>query len=341
MKELSENIYNSSMTKDKPKFKLWTSAGFMLTYKCNCSCEFCYYNCSSSQSGLIAPEIVVQGYRSLKNLAGQSAKIHLTGGEAFLYWDSLVEIFNQLKKANLGAVDMLETNAFWATDEKEIRTRLKTLDDMGLNILKISCDPFHQEYVDIKPVRLLAKIAGEILGSTRVMVRWQKYLDDPIEMKGINQQEKNARYLDTLKDYPCRFNGRAAGKLAELFADKPIEKFQHYNCLKGFLSAKGVHVDPLGNVFSGTCSGIIIGNLNQNSLEDIWQNFDPANNEIVNTLCESGPVGLLQKAKNQGFLPAEFYADKCHLCTNIRQFFFDNGLYGTTIGPASCYAKKE
>jgi len=337
MKKLSENIYNSSKTKDKPKLKLWTSAGFMLTYKCNCRCEFCYYNCNSDQGGLIDPEIIVEGYRSLKNIAGESAKIHLTGGEAFLYWDQLVEIFQQLKKANLGSVDMLETNAFWAMDEKEIRERLKTLDRLGLNILKISCDPFHQEYVDIEPVRLLVKIAEEMLGSSRVMVRWRKYLDDPVEMKGKNQQEKNAHYIDTLKDYPCRFNGRAAGQLAKLFADKPIEKLANYNCLKGFLSAKGVHIDPFGNVFSGTCSGIIIGNLNQQSLENIWLNFDPAKNEIINILCESGPVGLLEKAKDQGFTPKALYAGKCHLCTNIRQFFFNGGLFKTTIGPRACY----
>jgi MoaA/NifB/PqqE/SkfB family radical SAM enzyme len=340
MKKLSENIYNSSKTKDKPKFKLFKSAGFMLTYKCNCSCEFCYYNCNSNQPGLIDPEIIVEGYKSLKNIAGESAKIHLTGGEAFLFWDRLVEIFQQLKKANLGSVDMLETNAFWATDEKEIRSRLKTLDNSGLNILKISCDPFHQEYVDIEPVRLLTKIAEEMLGLSRVMVRWRKYLDNPIEMKGKSQQEKNANYIDTLKDYPCRFNGRAAGSLAKLFADKPIEKLAHFNCLKNFLSAKSVHIDPFGNVFNGMCSGIIIGNLNQQSLEDIWLNFDPAKNEIINILCKSGPVGLLEKAKEQGFIPAELYAGKCHLCTNICQFFFNKGICGTTIGPAPCYCEK-
>ena len=152
------------------------------------------------------------------------------------------------------------------------------------------------------------------------------------------QLSKIIDYIDTLKDYPCRFNGRAAGPLAELFADKPIEKLAHFNCLKNFLSAKSVHIDPFGNVFNGTCSGIIIGNLNQQSLEDIWLNFDPAKNEIVNILCKSGPVGLLEKAKEQGFIPAELYAGKCHLCTDIRQFFFDKRIFGMTIGPTPCYS---
>ena len=43
MIELSENVYNSRLSRSEPKFKLWRSAGLLLTYKCNCACEFCYY----------------------------------------------------------------------------------------------------------------------------------------------------------------------------------------------------------------------------------------------------------------------------------------------------------
>ena len=84
-----------------------------------------------------------------------------------------------------------------------------------MNRLKISCDPFHQEYVDIELVRRLAKTAKELLGDARVLVRWEKYLDKPVEMKNITADERNKRYVEALKDYPCRFTGRAAGMIAE------------------------------------------------------------------------------------------------------------------------------
>ena len=352
MLELTDNLYNLSLSRTAPKFKLWRSAGLLLTYKCNAACEFCYYNCSPQQNGLMTVDTAISVWQSLKNLAGDAApvvsgvepKIHITGGEPFLYWERLLEILSEAKKQDLGTVDMIETNGFWATDDNTIRQRLKSLDELGMRRLKISCDPFHQEYVDIEPVRRLASEAVETLGADRVLVRWQKYLpvrqaglDNPVDMKSLSPSQREQHYVRCVKEYPCRFTGRAAGKLAELFADKPLEALASKNCKSAFLGAKGVHIDPYGNVFSGTCSGIILGNINQKSLENIWQEFQPAQNEIINTLFNYGPAGLLKEAEKHGYKAKRFYADKCHLCTDIRQFFYENDLYKSVIGPAECY----
>ena len=337
MKTLGDNVYNRRVRADEPKLKLWRSAGLLLTYKCNCSCEFCYYNCSPQLGGLMGVDTAVEAWRSLRNLAGESAKLHITGGEPFLYWERLCEILKEVKKEKAGPVDLIETNGFWATDEKIIKERLKTLDDLGMYRLKISCDPFHQEYVDIELVQRLAQIAISLLGSDRVMVRWEKYLDKAVDMKAISEQERNQRYLRTIKDYPCRFTGRAAGKLAELVAGKSVEEFNSLNCRKTFLGAKGVHIDPYGNVFSGTCSGIIIGNVKEKRLEDIWAEFDPATKEFTTTLFNNGPAGLLEKAEKCGYKKATSYASKCHLCTSAREFFRKKNLYTETVGPVECY----
>lgn len=337
MSSLSENFYNQRAGRDEPKFKIWRSAGLLLTYKCNASCEFCYYNCSPNQGGLMPVEMAISTWRSLKELAGDGTKVHITGGEPFLYWDRLVEILREAKKHNLGFVDMIETNGFWAVDEKIVEERIKVLDELGMNRLKISCDPFHQEYVDIEPVRRLALIAKELLGDARVLVRWEKYLENPVEMKNITTAERDNHYVETLKDYPCRFTGRAAGRIAELVAKDSIEQIAGKNCSDAFLGAKGVHIDPYGNVFSGTCSGIVIGNVSERPLDEIWQNWRPESDKLVNTLFDYGPAGLLGEAVKLGYKPAEFYAGKCHLCTSIRQFFFEKGLYKSTVGPAECY----
>jgi MoaA/NifB/PqqE/SkfB family radical SAM enzyme len=342
---LSENIYNNQVSRNEPKLKLWRSAGLLLTYKCNASCEFCYYNCSPKQGGLISVEMAISAWQSLKELAGDSAKIHITGGEPFLYWDRLVEILREAKQNKLTPADMIETNGFWATvrqgspqaDEEIIKDRLKTLDELGMNRLKISCDPFHQEYVDIKPVRRLAKTAKELLEPNRVMVRWEKYLENPLDMKRASAAERDKRYVETLKDYPCRFTGRAAGHIADLVAKEMIEEISKEKCTDAFLGAKGVHIDPYGNIFSGTCSGIIVGNIAKQSLAEIWRTWQPGNNKVTETLFSFGPAGLLNEAVKMGYKPAERYAGKCHLCTSIRQFFFDKGLYKSTVGPAECY----
>jgi MoaA/NifB/PqqE/SkfB family radical SAM enzyme len=338
--DLSQNIYNQKAERDSPKFKIWRNAGLLLTYKCSATCEFCYYNCSPQQDGLMPVEMAINAWRSLREL-DESAKIHITGGEPFLYWDRLVEILKEAKKQNLTPCDMVETNGSWATNEKIIKDRLKTLDELGINKLKISCDPFHQEYVDIESVRRLAQIAKEMLIKERVLVRWEKYFDNPIEMKNVTEEQRNKNYIEALKEYPCRFTGRAAGKLAELVVKNTIEKISKSNCSKSFLGAKGIHIDPYGNIFSGTCSGIIIGNITKKPLNEIWQNWQPQNDEIIKRLFESGPAGLLDEAIKIGFKPAQLYAGKCHLCMSIRQFFFSKGLYKSTLGPAECYNSKR
>jgi MoaA/NifB/PqqE/SkfB family radical SAM enzyme len=361
MIDLSENIYNSHLGRSEPKFKLWRSAGLLLTYKCNCACEFCYYNCAPGQGGLMSVETALGAWRSLKTLAGDGAKIHITGGEAFLYWDHLEDVLEAAQREKLGKVDLIETNGFWAANEKVARQRLKRLDELGMNRLKISTDPFHQEYVDAELVRRLAEEASDVLGPDRVLVRWRKYLDDPANMKDLSPAERRQRYIAAMNDYPCRLTGRAAGKLAEMLVSRPCGSAgaapcgcpgrphgvaptleaanrDRATCKSDFLGAKGVHIDPFGNVFSGTCSGIILGNVNCSALEEIWKQFDPAEDDFVNTLFNSGPAGLLAQAESQGYKRKELYADKCHLCTDIRQFLFENGLRKSVVGPAECYA---
>jgi MoaA/NifB/PqqE/SkfB family radical SAM enzyme len=326
MTEFSDNIYNRRTKRDEPKFKLWRSAGLLLTYKCNCACEFCYYNCSPDKGGLMPVETAINIWQSLKILAGDSTKIHITGGEAFLYWDHLQEILEAAQKQTLGKVDLIETNGFWAVTDNIVRQRLKRLNELGMHRLKISTDPFHHEYVDIEPIRRLAEIANEMLSHERVLVRWRKYLENPARMKDLPPSERQQLYIQAMKDYPCRFTGRAAAKLAELIASKPIESLASMNCEADFLGAKGVHIDPFGNVFSGTCSGIIFGNVNQTPLEEIWKQFTSEQNEIINTLFNCGPFGLLENAENLGYQKLQAYAGKCHLCTSIRQFLFEKGI---------------
>ena len=124
---LSDNIYNRNLSHDQPKFKLWSSAGLLLTYKCNAACEFCYYNCNPQKNSPISIDAAIAAWQSLKILAGSRAKIHLTGGESFLYFERLEEILKEAKKQGFGPVDMIETNGFWATSEKIVREKISRL----------------------------------------------------------------------------------------------------------------------------------------------------------------------------------------------------------------------
>ena len=337
MKEMTDNIYNRQAGREQPKLKLWRSVGLMLTYKCNAACQFCYYKCGPEKNGLMPIETALAAWCGLEKIAGTNAKVHITGGEPFLYFEHLLELLYQAGQMNLRGPDMIETNGFWAIDSKIIEQRLKLLDAVGMNKLKISWDPFHAEFVDAGPVGKLFQKARELLGPERVLLRWEEYLGRNLGMTGLPESQLRKRYVSALQDYPCRFTGRAGGLLAELVSDKTVESLRLENCKKNFLAAKGVHIDPYGNVFSGLCSGIIIGNVNEMSLEAIWQRFEPATPDVIGTFFTEGPYGLLNEGLDEGYAVRSAYAGKCHLCTDIRQFFFDKGRYKTIIGPCDCY----
>jgi MoaA/NifB/PqqE/SkfB family radical SAM enzyme len=327
MIDLPENVYNQKRGRNEAKFKLWTSAGLMLTYKCNAACEFCYYHCSPQKGGLMPVETALAVWRSLKVLAGERAKIHLTGGEPFLCWEHLVDILEEGGGQGLGQVDLIETNGFWATSDSLVQDHLQCLKSLGVQRLKVSVDPFHQEYVDIELPRRLARLAKEAFGAENVLVRWEDCLISNLK----------SEISDSYCEHPFRFTGRAAGHLAESLASKSAGEIAGLDCLAGFLGAKGVHIDPYGNVFSGTCSGIIVGNVNQTPLEDIWRRFQPQQDALIETLCGKGPCGLLGSAEPLGYKRLGAYGGKCHLCTHVRQFLHQAGTVPTVLGPPDCY----
>lgn len=332
------NIYNSRLRRGQQQLKLWRYVGLMLTYKCPASCEFCYYSCGPDKSGLMPVDTAISAWQSMVNIAGPNAKVHITGGEPFLYFDRLAEIMTEANKTGLTPLDSIETNAFWATDDNIITERLHFLKNNGLDRLKISWDPFHAEFIDSELVKRLARVASNILGPERVLVRWEKYLQQPVSFPISSAEKRTEIYRSAMKDYSNRFTGRAARTLAESFAEKDCQTIAQKNCKKSFLSAKGLHIDPYGNVFNGLCSGIIINNINDTTLDRFWEQFDPKNAEFVRFLYDSGPTGLMEEAQKLGYQKKTLYSDKCHLCTHIRQFFFDIGMYKQIIGPCDCYS---
>jgi MoaA/NifB/PqqE/SkfB family radical SAM enzyme len=371
MNKLSDNTYNLGLGRSEPKLKLWSSAGLMLTYKCPASCEFCYYNSGPDKGGLMPVDMAIKAWQSLIDLAGERARVHITGGEPFLYFDHLLELAHQAQKLGLGGFDTVETNGFWATDRKVVLDRLGQLDKAGMGRLKVSWDPFHAEFIDIECVKTLVEAGREALGPDRILVRWEKYLEKDVELDPVRDTElgldrdtelslcrdvesahikdgqsspvqdgdRDELYRLAAKDYPCRFTGRASGAIAGLFADKNVSFLCGNACNSEFLSAKGVHIDPFGNVFSGVCSGIVVGNIAETDLESIWRGFDPGRMEVIGELFRNGPTGLLSEVVGLGFDKKACYADKCHLCSKLRQFFFDNGRYKSIIGPPEYYRR--
>lgn len=337
MLKLQDNLFNARRPRDQSKLKLWRYAGLMLTYRCSAACRFCYYYCSPQASGLMSVDTAIQSWEGLVRLAGENAKIHITGGEPFLYFDRLAQICKRASQLGLAPLDSIETNAGTWNSSAELTDQLRFLDDCGLDRLKVSWDAFHEEFIEIDKVRRFIHIARDVLGPDHVLVRWEKHLTQPTRIQEEGSEGKKTILLAALAADSCRFTGRAAEALAPLVARHPAENFRGQNCQKALLGCKGVHIDPDGNVFNGQCSGMIVGNVNQTPLDVLWRVFEPDRADFWKVLYEEGPFGLLGQAQGDGFHPQNKYASKCHLCTDIRRFFFDKGIYSTIIGPHDCY----
>lgn len=282
-------------------------------------------------------ETAIGAWEGLVRIAGDTARVHITGGEPFLYFDRLVEIMQQAKRLGLTPVETIETNAGWNSSDTDITDKLRQLDELGMDRLKISWDAFHEEFIDIESVRRLINVARQVLGADRVLVRWEKHLDHPTGIRKMDESGRQAILKDALKADRCRLTGRAADELAILSEQHPLEQFASKNCRIALLGSKGVHIDPDGNVFNGQCSGMIVGNVNRRPLDEIWKLFDPENDDFWRILYQHGPGGFLTQPCAGNYEKQECYGSKCHLCTDIRRFFFDNGHFSQIIGPNNCY----
>lgn len=339
MMELSDNLYNAKLERHQSKLKLWRYAGLLLTYRCTAACRFCYYRCSPSAGGLMGVDTAIAGWQGLERISGSSARVHLTGGEPFLYFDRLVEICTEAGRLGLTPAESVETNGAWVAGESDgdVRNKLALLKDRGVERLKISWDPFHEEFVEIEQVRRLIELGQKVFGAERVLVRWQKYLDEPSGVREVPEEVKKAIFKQALSNDSCRYTGRAAETLSELAQGQPAAALEGRTCRSSLLDARGVHVDPDGNVFIGQCSGMVLGNVNRTNLDQLWRTFEPNKTDFWSVLYGCGPWGFLKEAVDAGYQMRASYASKCHLCTDIRGFFFDKKRYSSIIGPVICY----
>ena len=319
--------------------KYFSSAGILVTYWCNAQCESCYLNCRGQCDESMSVESAVDYWAQLIDASPHGCRVHLTGGEPFGNFRHLLEICSLAKSRRLGPLDKVETNAFWAADEAIIRDRLTRLDHAGMHKLVISTDPYHQQFVPIDYCRTLAATAERILSPQRVQVRWRDWLDEGFDTDNISRSRRDELFAQYAQRRRDRFTGRAAGTLAQYVEQTNIEDLADNPCSEPLLRSRHVHVDPAGRVFPGTCAGIILGNLAQQSVTDLWQKLNDDYNDrpILAPLVRGGPVALLDRASDVGFVPQKTYAGKCHLCWDIRQYLAGKNLEPTELGPAWMY----
>jgi len=343
--------------------KYWSSAGLVLTWWCNARCASCYEYCGPERSEWMATDDALRWWGELAEASPHGCRVHLTGGEPMGRWDDLLELCRRAQ-GDLGekyALEMVETNAFWATGAQVVRRRVRALDRAGMRRLKISTDPYHQQFVEIERCRLAAAVAEDVLGPDRVQVRWRDWLAEGFDTGGLSDGDRAAlfaRYAAGGRDRLC---GRAADAVAPLVTDgdrrlrgpgqqvrcgaSPLaltswREVADTDCRQAVLRSRHVHVDPSGLVMPGTCAGIVLGRAQTGGeIAGLWRRLsdDHAARPIVGALARRGPAGLAERALAAGFVPRGGYASKCQLCWDVRRHLARRGLDAAELGPAWMY----
>ena len=92
---LEDNVVNRILGPEQPKFRIWSSAGLMLTYWCPSRCACCYVFAgpdAGREETEMSVELAVACWRDIRELAGQRGKVHITGGEPFGNYERLKRI---------------------------------------------------------------------------------------------------------------------------------------------------------------------------------------------------------------------------------------------------------
>ena len=357
------------MALERPKLRAWQFAGLMTTYWCNARCPCCYVHGSPDRGGRLAPADAVAWWQQLDRVAaivGRRVQIHVTGGEPFGDFEHLCSILSAVQQAGLGPVEKLETNAFWATDDDQAAERLAAVRDWGVDSLVISTDIYHQQFVPIEAARRCERIGRQVFGDEHIHVRWPEELSEPSGLEvfaprvGTGVSTTGGQAPGGTPTPSClslaealrrafgrhreRLTGRAAFEVAPLLNRRPPETFARLRCKKALLKSRHVHVDPYGNVFPGTCSGIILGSARREPIDAMWQRLSDQwdTDPVLRALVTGGPYALTQQAIELGYEPLPGgYAGKCHLCTHVRQWLRDHGCFPDTLGPAECHLSPD
>lgn len=279
---------------------------FVYTLKCNAECEICCFNCTPHETEKINYETVS---RLIKEAAETKAfnEISITGGEALLYRnevESLIELSNSYKFRTI-----LTTNAFWAKSIDAAYETLYKLKEIGLSLLSVSTDEFHNKFIPTEFVENL------IIANEKVKI--------PITFQSVVTRKTTYEHK-LIKKYPnytwrkglCQPVGRAVKTI-------PSEDYIYSK-----YDGKCIYSDILTIMPDGSCypccsqgvrlDNLKIGSVYEQSLQDLIK--AKKNHKFTKIMIYRGPKWLIETGEAEGHYlsnPMKNYVSCCHLCHEI------------------------
>lgn len=292
----------------------------LLTYQCNFECDHCFVWGSPRQVGVMT----LANIQEILDQSGQVSSIksiYFEGGEPFLYYPVLLQGVREAVRR--GFQVGIVTNAYWATALEDALAWLEPFAGL-LSDLTVSSDLYHYDALESLQYRNAVAAARQLgIPVGGIMIAQPEEMNTSQENLVVGQLPEGLGGV--------MYRGRAAEKLAMRARSFPWQQFTA--CPHEDLREPGrVHLDALGNLH--ICQGLVIGNLFQQSLQEICTGYVPEAHPIISYLLAGGPAEL---ARHYGLAPEEQarYADACHLCYVTRLAL--RGRFPAELGPGQMY----
>jgi MoaA/NifB/PqqE/SkfB family radical SAM enzyme len=270
----------------------------LLTFECNLQCDHCFVWGSPSQSGTMTLKQIREILNQAKE-AGTIDWVYFEGGEPFLYYGALI---NGVKMAaGHGFQVGIVSNGYWATDMDDAVTCLQPFAGL-VQDLSISSDAYHWSE------KLHQQTLNAVAAAQKLAI--------PVGVISIAQPEA-ANADSATGQIPAGqsavvFRGRAVEQLAARADQQSWEQYRECP-FEDLREPERVHLDALGNVH--ICQGISLGNVFDQSLSEIFENYEPDTHPITGPLLSGGPADLVRR---YGLSCNQDYSDACHLCCEAR-----------------------
>lgn len=281
-----------------------------ITSKCNAKCKHCCFSCSPwSNVELSESEIWNAVNYGIENK--EIREIAITGGEPFLYENLVFDIIKKI--SDNGKIVTCITNGFWGKDKLIAKEKLKKLSNLGLKFLTISCDEFHNEYIDIDCINNILEASLDL--PIRVSINMTV-------TKNKSGNELLAKLKDNLLGIPVtRFSAEPVGNAKNISKEELYYKLNCNNKMKCSEPTSGLVIHHNGYVYP-CCSPLVfetilkIGSIREYSLEELNKKFN--SNILLYIIKKEGLSWFVDKCKKKGIDNFNGkYISSCHLCYEI------------------------
>lgn len=241
--------------------------------------------------------------------------ISFTGGEPFLLPDTLLSLVEYA--SGKGLETEVVTNCFWAESRERAIHELRRLVEVGLDVVNISADDFHQAAIPFEHVRDCFEAAKDVGLKVVIMCSLKKTSELSLaRIRELLGDDGIQRAGEQLRGKVSALGIESAfipvGRGAKLPRDEWLVSHDPVDGACGDV-LRDIGISPGGDIL--ICCGAAaqspaarIGNLNDRSLKEILE--DAWERRVFRTLALEGPRGLQHELGLEG----DEYVGKCHLC---------------------------